>query len=410
MSPRHPRTTVIPPVCSISSRWSRFTVKLLQSSSVWRGGLSRKQRSCEVREGGPSPSQAFGCPANDVTPSSPASQGSVLSELVSLQRGHVRWRGVALILLRQGWESWMTCSVWSLVLWEYDTKPGFQAGRSGRAEDAGKDWRQEEKGTAEDEMVGWHHQLDRHAFEHALGFCDGQGSLACCSPWGRRVGHDWVTELKVIQVLDSQRVFVSGTGMQGVSLDREAGRLFRILEASNGGENSKRPHKAWIIVQLDLKDACSAWCGQSVLEGVCPWGTHIGGRDCSPAAACHGSLITPRHITAFSHDSFWAWGPGPMFSALWPPGLLDFLCPPPLMKSSCGQWWGSCQAVLPFPSLVAQTVKNPPAMWETWVWSLCWEDLLEKGMAAHSSSLAWRIPWAEEPGGLQSMGSQRVGH
>ena len=126
MSPRHPHTTVIPPVCCISSRWSRFTVKLLQSSSVGRGGLlSRKQRSCEVREGGPSPSQAFGCPANDVTPPSPASQGPVLSELVSLQRGHVGWRGVALILLRQGWESWMTCSVWSLVLWEYDAKPGF---------------------------------------------------------------------------------------------------------------------------------------------------------------------------------------------------------------------------------------------------------------------------------------------
>ena len=59
---------------------------------------------------------------------------------------------------------------------------------------------------------------------------------------------------------------------------------------------------------------------------------------------------------------------------------------------------------------VAQQVKNPPAMWEAWVWSLGWEDPLEKGMATHSSILAWRIPWREEPGGLQSMGSQRVGH
>ena len=50
-------------------------------------------------------------------------------------------------------------------------------------------------------------------------------------------------------------------------------------------------------------------------------------------------------------------------------------------------------------SLVAQTVKNPPAMLEAWVWSLCWEDPLEKGMATHSSILAWRIPWTEEPGG-----------
>ena len=55
-------------------------------------------------------------------------------------------------------------------------------------------------------------------------------------------------------------------------------------------------------------------------------------------------------------------------------------------------------------------VKNPPAVWETWVRSLGWEDPLEKGMATHCSILAWRIPWIEEPGGLQSMGLQRVGH
>ena len=59
---------------------------------------------------------------------------------------------------------------------------------------------------------------------------------------------------------------------------------------------------------------------------------------------------------------------------------------------------------------MAQLVKNPPAMQETWVWSLGWEDPLEKRMATHSSILAWRIPWTEEPGGLQSMGSQRVRH
>ena len=53
-------------------------------------------------------------------------------------------------------------------------------------------------------------------------------------------------------------------------------------------------------------------------------------------------------------------------------------------------------------------VKNPPAMQETWVQFLGWEDPLEKGMATHSNILAWRILWTEEPGGLQSMGSQRV--
>ena len=55
-------------------------------------------------------------------------------------------------------------------------------------------------------------------------------------------------------------------------------------------------------------------------------------------------------------------------------------------------------------------IKNLPAMQETQVQSLDLEDPLEKGLATHSSILAWRIPWTEEPGGLQSMGSQRVGH
>ena len=62
-------------------------------------------------------------------------------------------------------------------------------------------------------------------------------------------------------------------------------------------------------------------------------------------------------------------------------------------------------------SLVAQLVKNQPAMQETWVPSLGGEDRLEKGMATHSSILAWRtLSWIEEPGGLQSLGLQKVGH
>ena len=58
----------------------------------------------------------------------------------------------------------------------------------------GKDWRQEKEMT-EDEMVGWHHQLDGREFEQALGVGDGQGSLVCCSPWGHRVRHNWATKL-----------------------------------------------------------------------------------------------------------------------------------------------------------------------------------------------------------------------
>ena len=65
------------------------------------------------------------------------------------------------------------------ILWPPDAKNWL----IGKDLDAGKDWRQEEKGMTEEEMVGWHHQLDGHEFEQAPGVGDGQGSLACCSPW-----------------------------------------------------------------------------------------------------------------------------------------------------------------------------------------------------------------------------------
>ena len=65
----------------------------------------------------------------------------------------------------------------------------------GKDSDAGRDLGQEEKGTTEDEMAGWHHQLDAHECGWTPEFGDGQGGLACCSSWGCRVGHDWVTEL-----------------------------------------------------------------------------------------------------------------------------------------------------------------------------------------------------------------------
>ena len=68
------------------------------------------------------------------------------------------------------------------ILWPPDVKNWL----IGKDSDVGKDWRQEEKGTTENEMVGWHHQLDGHEFESAAGIGDGQGSLMCCSPWGRK--------------------------------------------------------------------------------------------------------------------------------------------------------------------------------------------------------------------------------
>ena len=72
------------------------------------------------------------------------------------------------------------------ILWPPDVKNRLIR----KDPDAGKDLRQEEKGTTEDEMVGWHHRLDGHGFGLASGVGDGQGSLVCCGPWGCKAGHD----------------------------------------------------------------------------------------------------------------------------------------------------------------------------------------------------------------------------
>ena len=77
------------------------------------------------------------------------------------------------------------------ILWP----PHVKSWLIGKDPDAGRDWGQEKKGTTEDEMVGWHHQLEGHRFGWTPGVGDGQGDLACCSSWDRRVGHYWATEM-----------------------------------------------------------------------------------------------------------------------------------------------------------------------------------------------------------------------
>ena len=79
------------------------------------------------------------------------------------------------------------------ILWP----PDVQSWLTGKVPDAGKDWEQEEKGMTEDAMIGWHHWLNGPGFGWTLGVGDGQGGLVCCSSWGCRVGHDWVTELNM---------------------------------------------------------------------------------------------------------------------------------------------------------------------------------------------------------------------
>ena len=88
-----------------------------------------------------------------------------------------------------------------------------------------------------------------------------------------------------------------------------------------------------------------------------------------------------------------------------------FLIPPKFSKMPSSFSFNLLDSHFPlWASLIAQLVKNLPAVQETQVWSLGWEDPLEKEMATHSSTLAWKITWTEKPGGLQSMGLQRVEH
>ena len=95
-----------------------------------------------------------------------------------------------------------------------------------------RDWGQEEKGTTEDEMAGWHHWLDGRGSVWTLLVCDGQGGLACCDSWGRRVGHDWATELNwtiigfslkgITNTSDSFLIFF--TGEEGAAGSKRVGR------------------------------------------------------------------------------------------------------------------------------------------------------------------------------------------
>ena len=111
----------------------------------------------------------------------------------------------------------------------------------------------------------------------------------------------------------------------------------------------------------------------------------------------------------FSRQEYWSGLPFPLPTYTYTPSLTDFL---PICNRSTSSRVLCAVHYVPnsclfynFPG--AQAVKNLPAMQETWVWYLDWTDPLEKGMATHSSILAWRISWTEGPGRLQFMGSQR---
>ena len=96
-------------------------------------------------------------------------------------------------VLNMHWKDWYWTE--TPILWPPDVKNRL----TGKDPNAGKDWRRDQKGTTEDEMVGWHHQLNGHEFEQAPGVGHGQGGLACCSPWGCKEldTTEWLNWIKV---------------------------------------------------------------------------------------------------------------------------------------------------------------------------------------------------------------------
>ena len=93
------------------------------------------------------------------------------------------------------------------ILWPPDVKSWL----IWKDPDAGKGWRWEEKGTTEDEMVGWHHWLKGHEFEQGLGFGDGQGGLTCCSPWGRKESDttEWLNWTELVLKIHTHAINIS---------------------------------------------------------------------------------------------------------------------------------------------------------------------------------------------------------
>ena len=117
------------------------------------------------------------------------------------------------------------------TLWQLDGKHWL----IGKDPDTGKGWRQEEKGMTENEMVGWHHQLNGYEFEQAPGVGDGQGSLVCCTPCSCRVGHNWATQLNWTGMLLGLQDLTSST--RDLNLCH---RLWRLSTMMSSALTSKR--------------------------------------------------------------------------------------------------------------------------------------------------------------------------
>ena len=138
------------------------------------------------------------------------------------------------------------------VLWPPDAKNWL----IGKDPVAGKDWRQEQKGMTEDEMVGWHHWLDGHEFEQALGVGDGQGGLVCCSPWGCK-------ESDTTERLSWTELSASGKHLLIILY------IYSILVNSPGVQSSPSTYTVWSALKESLayrfREIKAIWRGSSVV-------------------------------------------------------------------------------------------------------------------------------------------------
>ena len=141
----------------------------------------------------------------------------------------------------KGDQSWV-------FIWRTDTKaetpilwpPHVKSWLIGKDSDAGRDWMQEEKGTTEDEMAGWHHWLDGHEFEWSPGVCDGQGGLACCDSWGCKESDtterlNW-TELKRFMFYIYIQEYLGHLplwSIRQVSISIKGFKLYKVYSGSN---------------------------------------------------------------------------------------------------------------------------------------------------------------------------------
>jgi len=248
----------------------------------------------------------------------------------------------------------------------------------------------------EDEMVGWHHQLDGCEFEWTLGVGDGQGGWCAAihgvaKSWTRLSNWTELLEKTLESPLDSKEIkpvnpkgnqseiFIGKTDAEAeapilwppdeksqlIRKDPDAGKDWR--QEEKGMTESETVGWYHWLNGCDFEQALQDGEGQGSLACWSPWGCEES--DTTEQLNNNNNIYIYIYIYSYIHTHMYTHTHTHIY-------------------------------IYNLASLVAQMVKNLPAMQDTRIWSLGWEDLLEKGMAAHSNILARGIPWSEKPGGL----------